>query len=145
MLLILLLRTTATFSLFAIAMWCKDFTKKRSDSHEEAVLPSKIFFDWSNFWSFLRSFSRLIFTRYFTIQTTMNTQATGPQGTDNTGKEHVEFIFLAKIDNARVISSILQTLNTKKDQVRIIKNILMNFNNYFRNLACHRNDFKTWN
>lgn len=76
----------------------------------------------------------------------MNTQATGPQGTDNnTSKENVEFIFLAKIDNARVISSILQTLNTKKDQVRIIKNIVMNFNNNGNILACHRNNFKTWN
>jgi cell cycle checkpoint protein len=52
----------------------------------------------------------------------MNTQATGPQGTDNntSNKENVEFIFLAKIDNARVISSILQTLNTKKDQLATV-------------------------
>ena len=73
----------------------------------------------------------------------MNTQATGPQGTDNnTSKENVEFIFLAKIDNARVISSILQTLNTKKDQVRININILMNFSNYIGILAGHCNNFK---
>lgn len=75
----------------------------------------------------------------------MNTQATGPQGTDNntSNKENVEFIFLAKIDNARVISSILQTLNTKKDQVRIIINILMIFSNYIGILAGHCNNFKT--
>jgi len=57
----------------------------------------------------------------------MNPPATNPQGTDNsTNKENVEFIFLAKIDNARVISAILQTLNTKKDQV---KNYYKNYNN----------------